>query len=103
MPKNQGFFVKVVKVPRGPDPEGVRKAFVGLTLKATGLNLGREADFLTCKLIPKRKSISVPIIPALKVLEEKDPGAAAWFRKNLPAFWRNFTFGADELEILVTN
>lgn len=100
MAKNQGFFVKVVKVPRGPAPEVVKRAWVGLTLAASGYNPGAERDFLTGAMTPSRKSIMVPIAPALEVLGKKNPSAAEWFRVHLPGYSRTFTFGADELEVL---
>jgi hypothetical protein len=95
------FRIRVVKTPAGPAPEEVRRAWVGTELVAVGEYDGPELDFVKLELRDKRrKSIAVPILPALVVLMKKDPLAVAWFRNNLPPFVSTFTFGADEVEVL---
>lgn len=102
MPYTRGVSVKVVKVPIGPAPEEIRKAWVGLVLDVVCLNPGREFDFVKMQFLPERKSFLVLKTTALDLLEKKDPSAARWFREN-PGFSNFFTFGSDELELLPAN
>lgn len=95
-------FIKVIRTPIGPAPEAVRKAWVGLTLPMIGPNPGREVNSLNGKLYPKRKSFLVLKIPALEILEKKDPLAAKWFREN-PGGSNCFAFGHNEIETLPAN
>lgn len=93
--------VRVVKVPEGPAPLEFRKAWVGLELfaKVTPLK-GPEVDFITEEMIIRKPPLMVPVYPALKRLEQKNPEAADWFRTYFPPEMQHFTFGADEVEIL---
>ena len=100
------LVVKIVKVPYGPAPEEIRRAWVGLNLLAKGEPYpytGPQYDFLANSSLPRRKALLVPVDCALERLKEKSPEAAVWFLKNYP-WWREeyFTFGMDEVEVINT-
>ena len=94
------FFVRIAKIPEGPAPVEIRKAWVGLKLPAFRENPWGEEDFLTGAKMRVRESIIVPVEPAINILRKKDSGAATWFINNMPPWVRLFTFGANEVEII---
>ena len=95
------LVIQIVKIPEGPAPEEVRKAWVGLKFLAEINQLEEpEADFTTGDMLFRGKTYMVPKDIALEVLEKKFPGAADWFRLNYPSRIKHLTFGSDEVELV---
>jgi hypothetical protein len=102
MSRIRGALIKVIRVPVGPAPEEIRKAWVGLVLDVICLNPGSEFDYLKMQFLPERESFLALKTTAFDLLEKKDPSAARWFRENSGSS-NFFTFGEDEFEILPAN
>jgi hypothetical protein len=86
----QGYFqprreVRIVAVSPGPAPEEVRRAWVGLVVPlAAGETGPRPAK--TAGAAEEKVGYVVDSHRALKVLEANAPAAAAWWKKNAPAY-----------------
>lgn len=96
---------RIVSTPRGQAPEDVRREWVGVVLPLKdAYNPGEGAYERSFDLVrqPDRTFVTVPVMDALAELEKKSPRAASWFYDNLPGFFfdRDFSFGADEVEII---
>ena len=92
--------IKVIKIPAGPAPEKVRKAWVGLNLLANRTTLkGPEVDFTNDNMVFRGETYMVPTEIALEILEQKSPEAAQWFRVNCPSWMEHLTFAADEVKV----
>jgi len=95
------LIIKMVKVPAGPAPEKFREAWLGLELPAKGEAFAQpEVDFTTGEMVIRGKTYMVPKEAALKILEQKSPEAAQWFRIYFPPEMEHFTFGIDEVEVI---
>jgi len=94
------FKIKIVKIPKGPAPEEIRKQWVGLIIDYADYLDGDEVNFLNGQRPPKRKAICVPKLAAIDSLQKKSRQAAEWFMENIPSGMRYLTFGEDEVEII---
>lgn len=99
----KGFFkIKIVKIPKGPAPEEIRKQWVGLEIDHAKYLVSDEVNFLTGRKAPRRMAICVPKLTALSALAKKSRQGAKWFRENMPSGMNFLTFGEDEIEIIKT-
>lgn len=94
--------VRITKVPDGPAPEWVRKAWVGMILVGEATSPDSvEADFATGVPIENRGAgFAVCTDVAIELLSEKSPDAADWFRKNVPEGMPFLSFGSNEYEVM---
>jgi hypothetical protein len=99
-------WIRVVHIPGGEAPFSVRAAWVGLELPCDpylGYSTpGMERGALTG--IPaerNRRGVAVPQAEALRILEQVDPRAAAWWNEHgFPRGDERFLFSEDEIEII---
>ncbi len=99
---------RIVSTPRGQAPEEVRKEWVGVVLPMKDTfdpGEGAHEHNFSLEWQAERSFVTVPVRTALEELEKKIPKAAQWFYDNLPDFFlsRDFSFGVDEVNILVEN
>lgn len=86
----QGMFqprreVRIVAVSPGPAPEEVRRAWVGLIVPLAAGETGPR-PVQTAGAAEEKVGYVVDSHRALKVLEANAPAAAAWWKKNAPAY-----------------
>ena len=94
--------IRIIKIPEGEAPEGIRAAWVGLSLPVTsGLVNCQCVGVLTGRptrrtglwrrwldIPPTERGYIVEAIAAVDVLAESNPTAAAWWRENTPDLFR---------------
>ena len=95
---------RIVSIPRGQAPEDIRKEWIGVVLPLKGSfnpDEGARERTFSLERQQARSFVTVPVKTALEELAKKSQTAAQWFYKNLPEFWfnRDFSFGADEVQI----
>lgn len=89
--------IKIIKTPAGQAPDWVRDAWVGLEMpiREDGqVVMGRLRGVLGGP--PDKENVGgfhVDTGMAVKILEEKNPKAADWWRKNLSPFSISLVFG----------
>ncbi len=77
--------VRIVAVPTGPPPEEVRRAWVGLTVPLAPGETGPR-PVKTPGNAEEKVGYVVDSARALAILAANAPAAAAWWKKNAPAY-----------------
>jgi len=96
------YKIKIIKTPEGPAPEEVRIKWLGVELLAIRTpEEVEERDFTTMQELGNRGGYMVNVNIALAKLWEVDCKAAAWFLIHVPEDMPFFTFGADEVELIL--
>ncbi|MFA5872143.1 MAG: hypothetical protein WC858_05525 [Parcubacteria group bacterium] len=99
-PGGLALAIKIVRTPKGPAPEEIRKEWRGMELAAERCHSLRR-DFLTGGEV-YCAGFAVARELALEALKEKSPEAAWWFHENLSPDCGRLIFGADEAEVVGT-
>jgi hypothetical protein len=113
------MFIRIIKRPAGEAPEWVRDAWIGLLIP-TGQTEPRTFAAFGVLSIPKGlwaewwtmlrgralrvEGYTVSAVEAVRILSEKDPRAADWWRENCPALLEGrgggLTFQTHECELI---
>lgn len=94
--------IRIISVPSGEAPLGVREAWVGLELPCWGAGPTlSEEGVISRREQPPRESWFVSQEHAMEILREACPDAYAWWRRHgYPRRGYSFTFGFAEAEIV---
>lgn len=95
--------IRITKTPDGDAPDSVRKNWKGIEIDAYELpGWSGEVDIKTGEPIPERKGniYVVNAEEALKVLGERSPEAAEWFRQNIRPDLSSLSFGEKEIKVI---
>ena len=93
--------IRIISIPDGEAPESVRREWVGLELPHLGQASGMIHGILSKRSHGVQSYWGVPQDEAIRILEQRSPDAARWFREHgFPAPGMIFTFQSSEVQYI---